>query len=81
MVQSLLLEIRQQFLATTRAWNTFSAPNGDIAYFTDIRENDIIQIALQEIRDSFAELKLMEQRLEMLAERFEESAKMVRHTS
>jgi hypothetical protein len=76
----LLSMLQQHLTSTIQAWERFNAADGDIAYFSDI-EDLSARLCLENIREAFNELLVLERRLSHLRESCRETANHVSTSS
>jgi hypothetical protein len=75
-ITELLKELRGYLLTTVRAWSHFVGPHGDINYFLDHAAQGAGK-SMENIRDNFAELASLDEKLVFLTSFLTESGEIV----
>ncbi|KAF1950726.1 hypothetical protein CC80DRAFT_576750 [Byssothecium circinans] len=68
-----LHKLRQQLIVSIRTWKRFDSPNGDKNFFRDMDDQNV-EFALVSMRDSFAEMTGLKEKLNFLIQSCKESA-------
>lgn len=75
-ITMLLRKLRAKFKITLQAWARFTAPDGDIRFFSDLHDAGTLK-ALKSLKSSFQEMSSLRQKLLLLDESCKESDRIV----
>lgn len=75
-LNGILQDLRVHLSMTVSVWKDFSRVDGHISFFSDMTAEDA-NIALERIKESFEQLKLLEQKLSLLYKECTKAASVV----
>ncbi|KAH7401887.1 hypothetical protein DE146DRAFT_444864 [Phaeosphaeria sp. MPI-PUGE-AT-0046c] len=73
----LLCKLTDEIAKTTSAWDRFTSPSGDLAFFSDAQSDSRMKRTFCDLNDAFEDLREIERRLHGIAAQCEKKAQLV----